>query len=195
MTTEPQFDLHGAFPFSSHDDASNAPEFHTFTLAEKPFLYIGQALTRAEFAKYVAEYDFDKITPSYFVYHHTAIPSTLAAKWPGAGTVWDAGEEGLSVEQIKAKRLRQLGQIRDFYAKEKGWDRGPHVFVDDRWIYLFTPLAEIGIHAGIGNSTHISGRLVYGIGCEVVGNYERVVWPEAVRRNAGFVAAALQRRL
>jgi hypothetical protein len=195
MTTDPVFDLHGAFPFASNDDAIGAHEFHTLTLAEKRFLYIGKALTRAEFARYIADYDFGPILPSYVVYHHTAIPSTLAARWPGAGAVWDAGEAGLNEAQIKAKRLRQLEQIRDFYAKDKGWDRGPHIFVDDKWIYLFTPMAEIGIHAGTGNSTHIIGRLVYSIGIEVVGYYEKVVWPEAVRRNAGFVAAALQRRL
>src|SRR5207249_4688114 len=74
-------------------------------------------------------------------------------------------------------------------------DRGPHLFCDDKWIYLFTPMAEIGIHAAEGNSTHIGGKLVYGIGIESVGYYEKVTWPDAVARNVGFAAATLQRRL
>ena len=80
----PNFDLTGAFPCGSHDDAANAPTFTSFTLAEKQFLYIGQALTRQEFAAYVESYDFGSIPPSYIVFHHTAIPSTKAARWPSS---------------------------------------------------------------------------------------------------------------
>lgn len=37
----PNFDLHGAFPFGSHDDAHGAPTFSTCTLAEHAFEYVG----------------------------------------------------------------------------------------------------------------------------------------------------------
>ena len=189
----PQFNLYGAFPFASADDASSTPIART--LAATPFLYIGQALTRQAFALYVAGYDFGPIPPGYIVFHHTAIPSTIAAPWPADTAQWDAHEAGLNEAQIKAKRLAQLGKIRDFYAKEKGWDRGPHLFVDDKYIYLFTPMAEIGIHAAAGNSTHVNGKLKYSIGIECVGYHEKVQWSAAVARNVGFAAATLQRRL
>jgi len=195
MTTTPDlapnFSLHGAFPFSSADDAG---EIRARTLAVTPFLYIGQALTREEFARYVASYDFGTIPPAFMVFHHTGIPSTKAAPWP-SGAVWDDHEDGLNDDQIKAKRLAQLAKIRDFYASDKGWDRGPHLFVDDKWIYCFTPMDSIGIHAAEGNSTHVGGTLKYSIGIEVIGYFEKVQWSAAVARNVGFVAAALQRRL
>jgi hypothetical protein len=158
-------------------------------------LYIGQALTRQEFALYVTGYDFGPIPPGYIVFHHTAIPSTIAAPWPADTAQWDAHEDSKTAEQIKAKRLAQLAKIRDYYAKEKGWDRGPHLFCDDKYIYLFTPMAEIGIHAAAGNSTHVNGKLKYSIGIECVGYHEKVQWSAAVARNVGFAAATLQRRL
>lgn len=197
MTTidlAPNFDLHGAFPFASIDDAE-AGQPKARTLLATPFLYLGQALDRAEFARYVNTYDFGTIPPAYIVFHHTAIPSTIAAPWPADTAQWDAHEAGLDEAQIKAKRLAQLAKIRDFYAKEKGWDRGPHLFVDDKYIYLFTPMAEIGIHAAAGNSTHVYGKLKYSIGIECVGYHEKVQWSAAVARNVGFAAATLQRRL
>ena len=189
----PQFNLYGAFPFSSADDASRTP--HARTLAATPFLYIGQALTRQAFALYVAGYDFGPIPPGYLVFHHTAMPSTIAAPWPADTAQWDAHEQGLSAAQIRAKRLAQLGKIRDFYKRDKGWDRGPHLFCDDKYIYLFTPMAEIGIHAAEGNSTHVNGKLKYSIGLEVLGYHENVQWSAAVARNVGFAVATLQRKL
>jgi len=189
----PQFNLYGAFPFASADDASSTPIART--LADTPFLYIGQALTRSEFALYVDGYDFGPIPPGYLVFHHTAIPSTIAAPWPADTAQWDAHEQGLSAAQIRAKRLAQLGKIRDFYKRDKGWDRGPHLFCDDKYIYLFTPMAEIGIHAAEGNSTHVNGKLKYSIGLEVLGYHEKVQWSAAVARNVGFAVATLQRKL
>ncbi len=197
MTTNlplPNFDLHGAFPFGSHDDAQGAPTFSTFTLADHAFEYVGLALTRAEFAAYVETYDFGTIPPSYIVFHHTAIPSTKAARFP-SGAVWDDHEDGLNEEQIKAKRLAQLAAIRNFYIKQFGWSAGPHLFCDDKYIYLMTPMANIGIHAAEGNSTHINGRLAYSIGIECVGYYEKVVWPLELQRNVGFAVVTLQRKL
>lgn len=190
----PHFDLQGAFPFGSHEDAQGAPAFTTFTLAEKPFPYVGKALTRAEFAAYVETYDFGTIPPSYIVFHHTAIPSTKAARFP-SGAVWDDHEDGLSEEQIKAKRLAQLAAIRDFYMHQYGWSAGPHLFCDDKYIYLMTPMANIGIHAAEGNSTRINGKLAYSIGIECVGYYEQVVWPLELQRNVGFAVATLQHKL
>jgi N-acetylmuramoyl-L-alanine amidase len=189
----PDFNLYGAFPFASLDDADSSPKARTLVAA--PFLYVGRALTREEFALYVKDYAFGPIPPAYVVFHHTAIPSTRDAPWPADTAQWDAHEGGLTEMQIKAKRLAQLAKIRNFYAKEKGWDRGPHLFIDEKYIYLFTPMANIGIHAAEGNSTRVGGKLKYAIGVEVLGYYEKVVWPEAVAGNVGFAVATLQRRL
>src|SRR5215211_152243 len=103
--TSTLFNLHGAFPFGNYEDAGEVLRHEQQLLGdEKPFLYIGQALTRAEFAAYVNGYDFGKLPPSYVVFHHSAIPSTTWAKFPGQGAVWDEGEADLAEVAIKAKR-------------------------------------------------------------------------------------------
>src|SRR5262245_7889091 len=63
------------------------------------FLYIGQGLTADEFTDYVRDYNFGSIPPDFIVLHHTAIPSTQAARYPKGG-VWDLGETRLNAAQI-----------------------------------------------------------------------------------------------
>jgi hypothetical protein len=160
------------------------------------FLFLGQGLTADEFTSYVADYDFGTIPPDYVVLHHTANPCTLHAQYP-AGSAWDANEGGLTEAQIKARRFGKLSAIKEWYRTNPSyfWDRGPHLFVDDRYVWLFTPMREIGIHAAQGNSYERDGRLHYSIGIEVVGYYEEVQWPEPVQRMVGHVVAVLKRRL
>jgi N-acetylmuramoyl-L-alanine amidase-like protein len=190
-TLEP-FDLTGALPFD-RDANDNAPA--VLGVAPEQFLYLGQGLTAAQFAAYVASYSFGRIPPDQIVLHHTAIPSTLAARYP-TGAVWDANEAGLSREQIKAKRLRQLGKLRDYYRDTLGWDRGPHIWIDDLFIYLFTPMSAVGIHAKEGNSfIDASGKLHYSLGIEVLGYYEHVIWPGAVAANVAAACQTLSARL
>ncbi len=164
------------------DDALDGPPVDSF--GPKDFLYIGEGLTADEFSAYVQGYDFGTIPPDFVVLHHTAIPSTLHARYPQGG-VWDAGEEGMSEAQIKRRRKNRLDGIRDVDMGRPGWDRGPHLFVDDRYIWLFSPMREVGIHAKQGNGYREGGRLHYSIGIEVVGYYERVHWP---RRSSGWSA-------
>ncbi len=158
------------------------------------FAYIGKPLSRADFATYVTSYDFGPVPPDYVVLHHTANP---AASWaPAAGVPnWDAGEETLSDAQIQTKRHAQLEAIMRYYIG-LGWSAGPHLFIDERWIWLFTPMDTIGVHAMQGNSYHdTAGHLHYSIGIEVVGDYTHVRWPSAVARNVAHTVAVLRRRL
>lgn len=173
-----------------HDGESHAG---AATLSEKPFHYIGRGYALRPFRQYVAAYDFGSIKPDSIVLHHTAIPSASWARYP-RGAQWDAREQGLSIRAIYFKRQKQLAAIRDYYAS-KGWDSGPHLFIDDLWIWLFTPLYDVGTHARGGNSWRIDGKLHYSIGIEVVGYYEHRVWPAAVARLVGGAVAALHARL
>ncbi len=184
------FDLTGAFPFD-RDANDNAP---AVLGVPGPFLYIGEGLRAAAFDRYVSSYSFGRIPPSYIVLHHTAIPSTLAARYP-SGAVWDAGEEGMSEARIYQKRVKQLDALAAYYENSLGWDRGPHLFIDDRWIYLFTPMSAVGIHAKEGNAFTKDGRLHYSIGIEVIGYYEKVTWPAPVAANVRTAAQALCGRL
>ena len=160
-----------------------------------PFAYIGQGLTLEEFEAYVLSYDFGSIPPDYVVIHHTANP---AASWAPAGGApnWDATEAGLSAAAIKDKRKRQLDGIRNYYRDTLHWGAGPHLFIDDRFIWLFTPMYDEGIHAAEGNSYKDSaGKYHYSLGVEVVGNYTALRWPAIIQRMVGGAVAILQRHL
>jgi hypothetical protein len=158
------------------------------------FLYDGRAFTADEFAAFVQTYDFGPVPPDFIVLHHTAIPGLGAASVPGKG-VWDAGEAGLSDAQIRQRRRARLDGIRETYRLTNQWDRGPHLFIDDRYIWVFTPMFHTGIHAKWGNQFNSGGKLHYSIGIEVVGYYEHTTWPEPVARLVGHAVAVLQRRL
>jgi len=185
-----EFDLTGAMPFDRDAD-DNVP---AVLGVPGPFLYIGTGLTAQAFNAYVASYNFGRIPPDYLVLHHTAIPSTLAARYP-TGAVWDAGEEGLSDARIYQKRTRQLDALAKYYQDTLGWDRGPHLFIDETYIWLFTPMNAVGIHAKEGNSYTAGGRLHYSIGIEVIGYYENTRWPANVAANVRAAVQALCNRL
>lgn len=186
-----EFDLTGALPFD-RDANDNAP---AVLAAPGPFLYDGRGLTAEAFGRYVQAYDFGRTPPDFLVFHHTAIPSTIAARYP-SGAVWDANEGGLSEAQIYSKRIKQLHALRDYYHNTLGWDRGPHLFIDERYIWLFTPMSAVGIHAKSGNSyTDAAGRLHYSIGIEVIGYYENTPWPKPVAANVRAAVQAIATRL
>jgi hypothetical protein len=162
-----------------------------------PFLYIGQALTPAEFRQYCLDYDFGSVPPSWWIWHHTYNPdASWAPIGSNQGTWWDRNEAGLSVDQKKAKRKPQLDGIMRYYRDSLGWTVGPHLFVDDLFIWLFTPMYDVGIHANEGNSYHDSaGKLHYSIGCEVIGDFDPRAWPASIQAVAGWACACVKQRL
>lgn len=179
-----------------HDDAEH-PTSPSGVLGVAPaFPYVGQALTLAGFVAYLNSYDFGSIPPDGVVLHHTAVPDASWAPGPSPKASWDAGEQGLSAEQIRLKRLQQLGAIKSYYQHTLLWPAGPHIFSDDRWIYLMSPMAEPGIHAKWANSWRdADGRLHYPVAWEVVGDYTRRPWPAPVAALVKDGVQALQRRL
>lgn len=164
-----------------------APEFH----------YIGQATTVDTFASYCASYNFGSVPPDYVVLHHTAVPDASWAPLNNDVKIkWDRSETSATPSQIKTKRKAQLDGIMRYYRDTLGWTAGPHLFIDDKYIWLFTPMYEVGIHAKAGNSYRDKKkRLHYSIGVEVIGYYEKQLWPPAVARNVGMALAILRRRL
>ncbi len=157
--------------------------------------YIGTPLTLDAFPAHVQSYNFGPIAPSQIILHNTANP---AASWaPAANTPnWDAGESGMTEAQIKAKRQKQLDAIYyGYYRNQLKWDAGPHLFVDERWVWLGTPMDTIGIHAGAGNSYRVNGKLRYSIGIEIVGRYATVRWPAPIIAQLRGVVQALSQRL
>lgn len=136
---------------------------------------VGTKLSLEDFKKYVASYAFGSIKPTSLVVHHTWSPTK--AQWQGAKSV-----QGLKT-----------------YYEGKGWSAGPHLFVSEDGIWLFTPMKDVGIHAGEGNATWLTplgrktqgfvkplgGRLLdYSIGIEVVGDYDAEKWSGETYKNA-----------
>src|SRR5262245_39296810 len=161
------------------------------------FSYIGDPKTGPEFVDYVAAYDFGSVPPSYIVIHNTYNPD---ASWAPIGsntsTWWDRNETGMPVADIQSKRKRQLDSIMVYYRDTNGWTTGPHLFVDERWIWLFTPMYDVGTHAASGNSYHDSaGRLHYSIGIETIGYFEHAGWPAAMQTLLATAVQSLRDRL
>jgi len=186
-------------PLLPYDDDSydpNAPQKPGPATLGAGFAYIGEALTIDEFAAYVAQYRFGTIPPEYIVLHHTANPDASWALLNNDPHIkWDRNEHGMGEAQIKAKRKEQLDGIKNYY-QSLGWNAGPHLFIDDKWIWLFTPMYDVGIHAKSGNSYRDRNRkLHYSLGIEVVGYYEKQVWPEEIAHTVGMALAILRRRL
>ena len=132
---------------------------------------IGKLLSIPEWLDYVATYDFGPTPPSRLVLHHTYIPNL--DQWRG---------------------LPSMQGMQKFYAG-KGWTAAPHMYVGPDGIWLFTPMREIGIHAGTGNSGHVNGKLWYSIGCEMVGYYDKARPSGPVWNGAKAVLGGLVRRL
>jgi hypothetical protein len=132
---------------------------------------IGRRLAIPEWLSYIAAYQFGSTTPSLVVLHHTFTPTV--AEWAG---------------------LRSMQGIQRFYA-QKGWTAAPHIFVGPDGIWLFSPLKDVGIHAGSGNSGYTNGRFWYSIGVELVGNYDRVRPSSAIWEGAKAVLGGISKRV
>lgn len=176
-----------------HDDDAILPEQVLPVLGDGDFRYIGQGLTADGFTAYVRDYNFGSIPPNFLVLHHTATPgATWAVSTGNPAALWDAGEQGLSEDAIMQQRKGRLDGIMRFYRTTyPTWPAGPHLFVDDRYIWLFSPMNDWGVHAKEGNGSGNS----YSIGIEVVGDYTNVVWPEPVANLVGHAVAVLKQRL
>ena len=165
-------------------------------LGVNSFAYLGVALSLPAFHAYLTSYNFGTIPPDFVVIHNTANPDASWAPLGASDRVWwDRDEGSLSLAGIAKKREHQLDAIRDYYVS-LGWNAGPHLFVDDKWVWLFTPLNTVGVHAKEGNAYRDSaGHLHYSIGIEVLGWYGKVGWPPAIQALMRGAVQALRDRL
>jgi hypothetical protein len=126
----------------------------------KSFPIVGVAFTPAQFIAYLDGIDDSAMTwnPSAATIHHTASPS-LAQRPDGFLT-------------------QHMFNLRSWY-QSLGWNRGPHIFVDDKRIWVFSPLTAKGIHAVSFNSS--------AIGIEILGDYDN----EDPKTGRGLAACTL----
>lgn len=109
---------------------------------------IGRVLSVAEWRSYIASYDFGPIAPTRLVLHHTYRPDET--QWRG---------------------LASMRGMQGYYAG-LGWSAAPHIYVAPDGIWLFTPMREVGIHAGLGNQGITNSTWWYSIGLEMVGYFD-----------------------
>lgn len=128
---------------------------------------IAKVLSLQEWLDYVANYDFGALKPSRVVLHHTWKPTI--ADWRG---------------------INSIRGMQKYYAG-LGWSSGPHLYAAPDGIWLFTPMSQIGIHAGTGNS----GRGWYSLGLEMVGNYDSVRPSGAVWEFSKAIMGAISKRV
>src|SRR6266851_1193049 len=103
---------------------------------------VGHGFTPEEFDHYVASLIFGAWRPQFVVLHNTASPRL--SQWHSVPGV---------------QRMRGL---ETYYRDTQGWSAGPHLFVADDLIWVFTPLTTSGVHAPSWN--HVSW------GVEMVGD-------------------------
>jgi hypothetical protein len=116
---------------------------------------VGKGFTPQEFEAYVAGLSFSAWRPQFVVLHNTAAPTL--AQW-----------HSISGEQ----RMRNLS---DFYQNVQKWSAGPHLFVADDLIWVFTPLTMPGVHSPSWNS------IAWGV--EMVGDYNAEPFVDVMRDN------------
>jgi len=110
------------------------------------FPVVGYGFTASEFVTYLEWLKDERWNwePSGITAHHTAAPNL------------DQRPDGFQTQHMK--------NLRSYYKDSLGWSRGPHLFVDDHLIWVFSPLTDRGIHAKSFNSSRI--------GVEMLGEFD-----------------------
>ena len=128
---------------------------------------VGASYSSEEFDTYCHELQWTAWRPSFAVVHNTAVPSLSQRP------------QGLTKKHILA--------LEAYYRDKQGWKAGPHLFIDDRQIWVFTPLTVSGTHSPSWNKTSL--------GVEMLGDYEKDAFDKGrglrVRENAVAALATL----
>jgi hypothetical protein len=105
---------------------------------------VGKGFAPADFEAYVRDLAMGEWKPQFIVLHNTSEPRL--SQWhttPGA---------------------QRMLNLQSYYRDQQGWSAGPHLFVADDLIWVFTPLTTPGVHSPSWNEVSW--------GVEMVGEYE-----------------------
>jgi hypothetical protein len=106
---------------------------------------VGINYSTEEFDSYCHALHWTSWRPSFIALHNTAAP-TLAQR-----------PNGFSKQHIL--------NLEAYYRDQLGWSAGPHLFVDDKQIWVFTPLTLSGVHSPSWNKI--------ALGVEMLGDYDK----------------------
>jgi hypothetical protein len=128
---------------------------------------VGLSFTPDEFDTYCHGLRWNAWRPSFIVLHNTAIPS-LAQRPQGFTRT-------------------HIANLETFYRDTNKWSAGPHLFIDDKQIWVFTRLTVSGVHSPSWNK--------FALGVEMLGDYEREAFDKGrglkVRNNTVAALASL----
>src|SRR4051812_40342400 len=128
---------------------------------------VGLSCTQDGFDKYCHSLTWPAWRPSFIVLHNTSVPTL------------DQRKDGFTKQHIL--------NLEAFYRDEQKWSAGPHLFVDDKQIWVFTPLTVSGVHSPSWNKL--------ALGVEMLGDYEKEAFDSGrglkVRKNAVAALATL----
>lgn len=124
---------------------------------------INKKLSLEDFKAYISSFNFSPLNPTKIVLHHTWRPTV--EEWQGQ---------------------KSINGLKSFY-EAKGWIAGPHLFIWEDGIWLFSPMNIVGIHAAAGNTKSI--------GIEIVGDYDNEVWNGKTKDNVLGALKALMQKL
>ena len=128
---------------------------------------VGLSFSADAFDSYCHSLQWTSWRPSFIVLHNTADPSL--ADRPNGFT------------------KQSMDGFVSYYRDTMHWSAGPHLFVDDHQIWVFTPLTMSGVHSPSWNKL--------ALGVEMLGNYETEAFDSgrglAVHNNAMSALATL----
>jgi hypothetical protein len=143
-------------------------------IKEEPIEIDGRVMTADEFAAFVATKSFGPVPPDCIFLHHTWRPTR--EEWKGRQTLLAIKRNYEGYTWVDSR-----GEV------HLGWTAGPHLFVADDGIWLFTDLAR----DGVGVQGHNQGSLHV----EMVGNYDESLPEGPTLANTVAVLGALCDRL
>ena len=113
--------------------------------------------------------------------------------WPAldvlAAVVHHLAQHGGPLTRPTPERIDQAAHLEPgkFYRDEQHWSAGPHLFIDDKQIWVFTPLTVSGVHSPSWNKT--------ALGIEMLGDYDKEAFNSGrglqVQKNAVAAIATL----
>jgi hypothetical protein len=128
---------------------------------------VGKGFRPDDFRQYVDDLTLPDWRPQFVVVHNTSAPRL--SQWhstPGA---------------------QRMLNLQSFYRDQMKWSAGPHLFVADDLIWVFTPLTTSGIHSPSWNA------ISWGV--EIVGEYEDETFADSIKSNAVDALATLHEKL
>lgn len=132
---------------------------------------VGLSFSPEDFDTYCRGLHWTAWRPSFVVLHNTA-PPTLNQR-----------PNGFSKQNIL--------DLEAFYRDERKWSAGPHLFIDDKQIWAFTPMTTTGVHSPSFNAI--------ALGFEMLGDYDTDDFTHgrglAVQKNAVAAVASVSAAL